>query len=129
MTRTLGLTDCIRFHGFRQKDELPAFFAQSTCFLFQTDFDIWGLVLNEAMSAGLPCISSTNAGATSDLVIDGENGFVADFSKHEEVIEKIEMLLNNPDKARKMGEEAARFIRSRQALLLAQAVLLRHCNR
>src|SRR6185436_2240803 len=29
MTRTLGLTDCIRFHGFRQKDELPAFFAQA----------------------------------------------------------------------------------------------------
>src|SRR3989344_6447712 len=43
------LVERVRFHGFRQKQELPAFFANSACFLFQTDFDIWGLVLVEAM--------------------------------------------------------------------------------
>jgi len=116
MSKTLGLADWIRFHGFRQKEELPAFFAQSTCFLFQTDFDIWGLVLNEAMAAGLPCISSLNAGATCDLVMDGKNGFVADYDNHEEVIGKIEVLLNDTALARKMGDEAAKFIREQANL-------------
>lgn len=55
---------------------------QSHCFLFQTDFDIWDLVLVEAMSAGLPCISSIHAGATHDLIKDGVTGFAMNLSEN-----------------------------------------------
>ena len=37
------LQERIVFHGFVQKKDLPEHFAASTAFLFQTDFDIWGL--------------------------------------------------------------------------------------
>lgn len=105
-----GLSEFVQFHGFKQKSELPAFFARSSGFLFQTDFDIWGLVLNEAMAAGLPCISSPNAGATSDLIKDGENGFVVDFKDKERAKEKIRWVLDHPEQAKIMGQKAKEFI-------------------
>ncbi len=105
-----GMSEFVHFHGFKQKSELPAFLARSNCFLFQTDFDIWGLVLNEAMAAGLPCISSPNAGATSDLVKDGETGFVVDFKDKEGTKEKIRWILDHPDEAKIMGQKARIFI-------------------
>ena len=105
-----GLSSVVKFHGFKQKEELPAILAVSTCFLFQTEFDIWGLVLNEAMAAGIPCISSVNAGATKDLIKDGETGFVMDFNDKANVVSKIEWILDHEMEARQIGMNARKFI-------------------
>ncbi len=105
-----SLNPYVVFHGFRQKNELPLFLAKSCCFLFQTDFDVWGLVLNEAMAAGLPCIASPNASASSDLVKENETGFIVNYDQTEKAIEKISFLLDNPIEAKHMGNNAAAFI-------------------
>lgn len=104
------LSDHVTFHGFKQKEELPQFLAGSDVFLFQTDFDIWGLVLVEAMAAGLPCIASVNAGATQDLIQEGVTGFALNFSETGKAAERIDWLLNNPDKANTIGMAAQQFI-------------------
>jgi glycosyltransferase involved in cell wall biosynthesis len=111
-----GISNFVKFHGFRQTDELPFFLARSHCFLFQTDFDIWGLVLNEAMAAGIPCISSIHAGATHDLIIEGETGFAMDFEDGEKVVEKISWILDNRQKAKEIGRNAALFIKKNASL-------------
>lgn len=105
-----GISGFVEFHGFRQRDELPFFLARSRCFLFQTDFDIWGLVLNEAMAAGIPCIASIHAGAAHDLIIEGETGFALDFSKTGKAAEKITWIFDHPEKAGIIGKNASRFI-------------------
>jgi glycosyltransferase involved in cell wall biosynthesis len=104
------LIDYVMFHGFKQKSDIPQFMAQSDCFLFQTDFDIWGLVLVEAMAAGLPCIASIHAGATHDLIRDEITGFAMDFSETEKVAEKINWILDNHEQAKEIGQNASRFI-------------------
>ncbi len=104
------LTSMVEFHGFRQKSEIPAFFAKSSGLLFQTDFDIWGLVLNEAMAAGVPCLSSPNAGATFDLIEEGVTGFKVDFTNRQLVASKIDWLIENKEEARLMGQRARDFI-------------------
>jgi len=104
------LIDFVKFHGFKQKADVSLFLAQSDCFLFQTDFDIWGLVLVEAMSAGLPCIASIHAGATNDLIKDGVTGFAMDFSETEKVAERINGILENPELSKEIGQNASRFI-------------------
>jgi glycosyltransferase involved in cell wall biosynthesis len=111
-----GLAERVRFHGFVQKEQLPDYFGRSNCFLFQTGFDIWGLVLNEAMAAGLPCVSSENAGATFDLIRDGETGFKMDFNKTDEVVNKINWILDHETEAGRIGEQASRFIRENASL-------------
>lgn len=62
------------FYGFIQKEDLPKTYAVADLFIFPTLGDIWGLVLNEAMSAGLPIITTSAAGASVDLIEN--NGFI-----------------------------------------------------
>ncbi|HEX5003121.1 MAG TPA: glycosyltransferase family 4 protein [Bacteroidia bacterium] len=100
----------VKFHGFIQKEELPGYMAVSSGFLFQTNFDIWGLVLNEAMAAGLCVLSSPNAGATRDLIAEGITGFVVDFSNHQQAVDKISWLLDHPAEAAAMGKKGAEYI-------------------
>lgn len=102
----LGLSEHVRFPGFVQKQNLPEYFAQTDVFLFHTKVDIWGLVLNEAMSAGLSCLSSINAGATSDLIIEGETGHKVDFGQYQKTAELIHELLNNDDERSRMARRA-----------------------
>ncbi|CAN5477433.1 hypothetical protein BH11BAC1_BH11BAC1_11870 [soil metagenome] len=113
------LQDVIKLHGFIQKQDLPKYFAQSSCFLFQTDFDVWGLVLNEAMAAGIPVLSSINAGATFDLIVDGETGFAVDYNKGEMVLGKINLLLDNDVLAEKIGLNARKFVEEKAAIHLS----------
>ena len=63
------------FPGFRQIEELPRFYAHAGCFVHPALAEPWGLVINEAMACGVPILSSSNAGAAEELVIDGENGW------------------------------------------------------
>jgi glycosyltransferase involved in cell wall biosynthesis len=104
------LSSLVAFHGYKQKSELPFFMAQAQCFLFQTAFDIWGLVLIEAMAAGVPCIASIHAGAIEDLIQEGITGFAMDFSATDEVAKKINWILDNPQAAKEIGRNAGRFI-------------------
>ncbi|MDH7513812.1 MAG: glycosyltransferase family 4 protein [Clostridiales bacterium] len=112
----LNLQDLVIFEGYKQKDDLIEIYTEADCFLFPTEFDIWGLVLVEAMAAGLPCIVSIHAAATHDLIIDGVNGFAMDFADSIEVAKKIEMIMDNPHFARKIGEEARRLIEAKASL-------------
>jgi glycosyltransferase involved in cell wall biosynthesis len=56
--------------------ELPRWYAQSDFLIFPTLGDEWGLVVNEAMAAGLPVIGSRYSQAVEELVRDGENGWI-----------------------------------------------------
>lgn len=116
LTGDLGITEFVRFEGFVQPPELPRHYAGAYCFLFPSAFDIWGLVLIEAMASGLPCLASIHAGATRDLVHDGENGFVADFADTETVAGKIEWLLDHPEQSAHLGFTASQSIRQRASL-------------
>jgi glycosyltransferase involved in cell wall biosynthesis len=64
--------------GFKQVDELPAYYALASCFVLPSVSEPWGLVVNEAMACGLPVLVSDRCGAAGDLVFPGINGYVFD---------------------------------------------------
>jgi glycosyltransferase involved in cell wall biosynthesis len=105
-----GLNGYITFHGLKTKEELPYYLAQTTIFLFQTDFDIWGLTLVEAMAAGIACIASVNAAATFDLITEEITGYTADFSETSQVAVRINKLLDNNSELEQIGRNAAIYI-------------------
>ena len=68
----------VTFAGFQQIRALPTYYGLAGAFVHVPLVEQWGLVINEAMAAGLPVVASTRAGATRDLVRDGENGVRVD---------------------------------------------------
>jgi glycosyltransferase involved in cell wall biosynthesis len=73
------------FPGFRQIDEIRAFYAGAGAFIHPALSEPWGLVINEAMASGLPVLSSRNVGAAEELVQEGVNGFSFDPEDVEEL--------------------------------------------
>jgi glycosyltransferase involved in cell wall biosynthesis len=73
------------FAGFRQIEELPAFYAGAGAFVHPAFEEPWGLVINEAMASGLPVLSSRNVGAAEELVVDGKTGYLFDPRNIEEM--------------------------------------------
>jgi glycosyltransferase involved in cell wall biosynthesis len=71
----LGVGPKVVFTGFLQYAELPDYYGLASAFVLPSISDQWGLVVNEAMAAGLPVIVSSRCGCARDLVRDGENGF------------------------------------------------------
>ncbi|MEP0545431.1 MAG: glycosyltransferase family 4 protein [Rhodothermales bacterium] len=65
----------ITLAGWMQIEHLPSYYGLASAFVHTAEVDQWGLVVNEAMAAGLPVIVSTGTGCSEDLVHDGENGF------------------------------------------------------
>ena len=63
---------CGRLSG---RDLLGAY-AAADVFVLPSLYEPWGLVVNEAMAAGLPVISSDSVGSVSDLVIEGTTGII-----------------------------------------------------
>jgi len=116
LTKRLNIGPFVRFEGFRQKSEIPRYLAQSCCFLFPSEYDIWGLVLNEAMASAVPCIASVYAGATRDLIEDGKTGFAMDFSNPSAIADRIQWILDHPEQAKTIGHVARNFIEQHATL-------------
>ena len=98
------------FAGFQDQNILPRYYAIADVFVFPTRSDPWGLVLNEAMLAGLPAICSQLAGAAADLVNPGNNGFLYSPGDLKSLTQYICLLLQDDELRRKMGMRSQQII-------------------
>ncbi len=105
-----ALQNVIHLPGFLQQEELLPYFAHASCFIHGSTHEQWGLVVNEAMAAGLPVIVSNRCGCFEDLVIEGVNGFGFEPTNIEALANlMLEMSSGNVDRA-KMGQAALEHI-------------------
>lgn len=74
MARSRGIADAVTFAG-TQVEGLERYYRAADIFIMLSKFDTFGMVVLEAMAAGLPAIVSPNVGA-KDLVQEGINGFI-----------------------------------------------------
>lgn len=73
-----GLTHAVHLPGFKQYDDLPIYYGLAGAFVHASTREQWGLVVNEAMAAGLPVLVSDRCGCASDLIEEGRNGYTFD---------------------------------------------------
>lgn len=89
-----------------QKEDVQRYYAAADIFVLPTRYDAFANVCLEAMACGLPVITTSNNGA-SELIQDGEHGFVLKGQEPDELARRIEAL-RFPEARACMGEKAAK---------------------
>lgn len=97
---------------FIQKEELIKFYKISDIFILPTKYDVWGLVVNEAMNFGLPIITTEMCGCSYDLINNGENGYIIKSEDQEELTSKMEILIKDEIKRKEFGKKSLQIIES-----------------
>jgi glycosyltransferase involved in cell wall biosynthesis len=68
----LGIADRVKILGFVNQSQLPETYRASDLFVLPSDYEPFGLVVNEAMLCGCPVVVSDKVGAQQDLVTHGK---------------------------------------------------------
>jgi len=103
MAKDLGVSDQLVFAGIT--DEVEAYYLASDFFVMPSRMDTFGLVVLEAMAAGLPVVISSNVGA-ADLVIHGSSGLILPQNPTAQDMTGSLLRLMAPELRRSMGEAA-----------------------
>lgn len=108
LTESLGLRSNVKFMGFLENhDDVISLMKSSKVFVFPSTREGFGIAAIEANACGLPVVTVKHRkNAASDLIIDGENGFLCNLSE-EEMKEKTILALNKADKMKKKCIESA----------------------
>jgi glycosyltransferase involved in cell wall biosynthesis len=64
----LGISSRVRFLGFVNQSQLPAVYTSADVMVLPSEYEPFGVVVNEAMCCGCPVIASDRVGAAKDLI-------------------------------------------------------------
>ena len=106
-----GLNHNIKFAGF--KDDISDELINNDVYILSTHYEGLPISIIEAMSYGLP-ILATNVGGNSEMLENNINGFL--FTSKDELAEKLNYLINNPETVKKMGQESYRIFSDEYSL-------------
>jgi glycosyltransferase involved in cell wall biosynthesis len=94
------------FAGMANQSEIPDVLWASDIFVMPSEQEPWGLVLNEAMAAGLPSVVSDQVGAAADLCVDGVTGYVTGFGDVEALLTAVDRLAASDELRTRLGVAA-----------------------
>ena len=92
--------------GFQNQSEIPSLLAAADLFVLASGEETWGLVVNEAMACGLPCVVSNRVGCAADLIREGETGFIYPCGQTKALTQKLNDCYRSQSQLPAMGEKA-----------------------
>ncbi len=98
--------DNVHFIPFTDKETLKKWYAASELMALPTREDIWGLVVNEAMAAGVPVVTTDRCIAGLEIVRNGEDGYIVPAGEADPLREKVELILQDPVLHQKMVDNS-----------------------
>jgi glycosyltransferase involved in cell wall biosynthesis len=105
----LALGDVAVLLGDVSREQLAEEYANADCFCLPSVQEGFGIVFLEAMSAGLPVVAC-RAAAIPEVVLDGRTGWLVPPRDPAALAAAIASALNDPARARAMGEEGLRRV-------------------
>jgi phosphatidylinositol alpha-1,6-mannosyltransferase len=112
LAREQGVNDIVEFAG--RVEDLGPHLRKASVYVHparSTQFDVegFGIAIIEASAAGLPVIVGASGGAI-ETVIDGKTGVLVDSADPAAFAVQVVALLNDPKRAREMGEAGRRWV-------------------
>jgi glycosyltransferase involved in cell wall biosynthesis len=92
--------------GFQNQTQLSRYYAMGDVSVLPSDFDPWGLVVNEAMLFSMPVIVSDQVGAGADLVQNGVTGYVYPVGDVEALTTRLRSTVLDTTLRQRMGQAA-----------------------
>lgn len=106
-----SLRSFVKFAGWVSYVDLPGLYARASCFILPSLSEPWGLVVNEAMAAGLPILVSERCGAAPELCEEGVNGFTFPPTDPENLARRMLQISSNEGALDAMGQASSRIVR------------------
>lgn len=123
------LSDCVTLLGYRGPDEVRGLMEESAVYIATSDRkEGWGAVINEAMNSGCAVVASHLMGAAPYLIRQGENGFLYNTRKPEQLYAYVEQLLRDRALCERLGRAAVADIENIWNAENAAERLLRFCE-
>lgn len=98
----LGVEDRVHFLGYQSRERIYGLLRGSDCFVLSSLHEGLGIVVQEAMWAGLPIVATDNGGQV-DLVRQGRNGFLVPAGAPSAIAAAIRTLREDPGRADEMS--------------------------
>ncbi len=108
----LGVKNNIVFTGYFPDKKLPKLYQAVDVFAFSTFYEHHPFAVLEALSTGLPVVT-TWVGGIPETILSGKNGFLVEPFNRKQFAEKILFLLEHPSEAAEMGYLARKTIEER----------------
>ena len=96
---------------FMLKDRLFDYYKAADVFVHPTSYDVWGLVVNEAMACGLPIVVSDHCVAGLELIKNGKNGYQIPMGNDEEMCQRVVKIISDPALYQQMSQNVLETIR------------------
>lgn len=106
-----GLEDKVMFAGRVSNEKLPNYYAAADIFVLPSvsRLEAFGIVALEAMASSVPVVIS-NIPGVREVIVEGENGLLAEPMNAKDLAGKIRTLLHNPKMAKNMGEKGRKRV-------------------
>jgi glycosyltransferase involved in cell wall biosynthesis len=111
-TAHLGISDRVRFLGFVNQSQLPSIYVGADLMVLPSEYDAFGLVVNEAYCCGCPAIVSDVVGAAQDLVAPVEPALIYPCGDVSALTQILRNLLSRPERLRELGRASFQRILS-----------------
>jgi glycosyltransferase involved in cell wall biosynthesis len=96
------------FLGYLKGEELSQAYASADIFVFPSALESFGLVVVEAMAAGLPVVAS-RVGGVCDVVEEGRTGYTFNVGDVDALVEGVRRIASDRDRMAQMGRDARAF--------------------
>lgn len=127
LAKELDIQDHVTFLGYVPDEKLPDLYSTSDIFVLPAIYENFPFAILEAQSTALPVIS-TGVGGIPEFLVDNDNGFVIEPRDPEQLTQKVLALLQDPQRAAKMGKRGRELIKQKLdwRLITNQVIELYH---
>ena len=102
----LQMQDCVSFLGFKDQGSLASYLGSCDVFVLPSEKEPFGLIVNEAMNAAKPIITTNEVGAARDLVQHGKNGWIVEAGNQGELSNALKEAIEQRASLKTMGAQS-----------------------
>ena len=112
LSKSLQLDRSFIWRPVLPKEDIPRYYGASDVFVMPSRYELFGIVMLEAMACGVPVIA-TKFGGPPEVITDGVNGRLVDPTDIEAFAEAMTELIQHPKERERMGKAARQTIENK----------------